>query len=323
LKNYYNSPLFYSLLLTMPEYKTKRFFQIGFLRIIPGLTIFLFCNAQNILSQERKSFEFEGLERHFLVEVPEKMYGESGYPIVVALHGFTQSARRISNYSGFMEMASEEGFIAVFPQGIQASWNFGINLNEVDDVAFLSSMLDSLEKWYPVDSERIYFCGFSNGAFMSFEMACHMSHRIAAIASVGGSMGRSQILDCEPEYPVGIMMVHGNDDRVILFEGQSWVKPVEEVTDHWVLQNGCNMMRDTIETFSNDQGEISIKRMTNSPCADQTEVELWKVYGGGHTWPGSRAHSGSGRTNRDIDASEKIWQFFTQHKRANFQPEAK
>ncbi len=296
---------------------------MGFYRISFLLAMLFLCGTHNIHSQERKSFEFEGLERSFLVKVPEKMYSESGYPVVVALHGFTQSARRISNYSGFVEMAEEEGFIAIFPQGIQASWNFGITLNNVDDVAFLSSMLDSLEKWYPVDSERIYFCGFSNGAFMSFEMACRMSHRLAAIASVGGSMGRSQFLDCEPEYPVGVMIVHGNDDRVILFEGQSWVKPVEEVTDHWVLQNGCNMVRDTMETFSNDQGVISVVRMSHSPCQDQTAVELWKVYGGGHTWPGSMAHSGSGRTNRDIDASAKMWQFFTRHKRANFQPETK
>ncbi|TVR86556.1 MAG: hypothetical protein EA411_10070 [Saprospirales bacterium] len=307
----------------MSKYNTKRFIQMGFYRISFLLAILFLCGTPKLQSQERKSFEFEGLDRNFLVKVPEKMYSESGYPVVVALHGFTQSARRISNYSGFVEMAEEEGFIAVFPQGIQASWNFGITLNDVDDVAFLSSILDSLEKWYPVDSERIYFCGFSNGAFMSFEMACRMSHRIAAIASVGGSMGRSQFLDCEPEYPVGVMIVHGNDDRVILFEGQSWVKQVAEVTDHWVLQNGCNMMRDTMETFSNDQGVISVVRISHSPCQDQTAVELWKVYGGGHTWPGSRAHSGSGRTNRDIDASAKMWQFFTRHKRANFQPETK
>lgn len=268
-------------------------------------------------SQISSSFEFQGLERYYLVYKPETKFSSNGYPLVIALHGFTQNERRIKNYSGFNDLANEHGFMVVYPRGIQASWNFGISHNEVNDPLFLNALLDTLIAGYSIDESRIYFAGFSNGGFMSYEMACHFSHRVAAIASVTGSMSVNQMNRCKPEYPVGILQIHGTADNVIHFEGQSWVQPIDEVIQFWVLQNGCRTLSDTSFIYNGNSELISIENITFEPCEDRVDVRLLKVIEGGHTWPGSAARSGSGRTNRDINASEEIWNFFIQHRRLN------
>ncbi|TVR79362.1 MAG: hypothetical protein EA409_09670 [Saprospirales bacterium] len=284
------------------------------------LIIFIFCFIffqQWALSQVAASIEFQGLNREFLVYKPEIKFSPDGYPLVIALHGFTQNERRIMNYTGFNHLADEHGFIVVYPRGIQASWNFGISHNEVNDPLFLNALIDTLLEVHSIDKTRIYFTGFSNGGFMSYEMACHFSHRVAAIASVTGSMSANQMNRCNPEYPVGILQIHGTTDNVIHYEGQSWVQSIDDVMGFWVLENGCRSLADTSLVYRDKSELISVKNISYEPCEDRVDVRLLKVIEGGHTWPGSAARSGSGRTNRDISASEEIWNFLIRHRRLN------
>ncbi|MFM9951324.1 MAG: T9SS type A sorting domain-containing protein [Saprospiraceae bacterium] len=260
-------------------------------------------------AQVSSSFMFEGVDRNYLTYVPATLPQGSPAPVVLVLHGFTQTAQGIMNYSGFNAIAETAGFIAVYPNGINLSWNVGFSSTGANDVGFLNALIDTLNIKYPVDLDRVYACGMSNGGFMSYRLACELSDRIAAIASVTGSMTTQTFNDCHPERPVPVMEIHGTSDLIVNYNGATGIKSIPDVIEYWVGQNGCpefpeiTLLPDVINEGSR------VERSIYRPCAQYSEVVLLKVVDGGHTWPGS-TNSGFGNTNRDINASQEIWNFF-------------
>lgn len=267
-------------------------------------------------AQETFSFEFGGQSRNYIVYEPAAAPGQP-MPVVLVLHAFTQTAQVIMQYSGFNAIAEEEGFLAVYPNGINFSWNvgFGMGGSTADDLGFLNALIDTLAGHYPLDPGRIYACGMSNGGFMSYRLACELSGRIAAIAGVAGTMTDATLGGCAPERPVPVMHIHGTADFVVPYGGSSGIAGVEESLAFWNGHNQCpgsaayEALPDVVSEGS------TVERYTWSPCEGGSEIELLKVANGGHTWPGSTG-SGIGNTNRDIDASREIWNFFSRHRLA-------
>ena len=179
-------------------------------------------------------------------------------------------------------------------------------------MGFLSALIDQLWNEYDIDLSRVYSTGMSNGGYMSYQLACSLSDRIAAIASVTGSMTVITDSDCDPQRAVPVLQFHGTSDIVVNYNGiPGFSLPLEDVIDYWVDQNGCATTPDTTDIPNTDTTDNStVELFTYGNCADDTAVEFYKITGGGHTWPGAFPFGVSGATNQDIQASPLIWEFF-------------
>ncbi|MDX2135015.1 MAG: PHB depolymerase family esterase [Saprospiraceae bacterium] len=253
-----------------------------------------------------------GLQRDYRLYVPAGYNPAKAAPLVFNLHGFTSNALEQEFYAGMNAVADTAGFLVCYPNGIDNSWNVGWFFGSTaDDVGFLSALIDELSTRYTLDSNRIYACGMSNGGFMSYRLACELNDRIAAVASVTGSMVPAYRPQCNPGRPVAVMEIHGTADPVVPYNGLTLISlPIDTVVRFWVGNNQCALFADTtvVPDVAPNDGCTAI-RIDYRNCNDNTEVALYRIQDGGHTWPG--ADTTIGVTNQDFDASVEIWRFFS------------
>jgi len=263
---------------------------------------------------ETKTISHDGLNRTYTIHTPSGYeVSDMPFPLLFCFHGFTSNANNIMAYSRFNQIAEANDFIVVYPQGSLFSglthWNVGgfTEGSDVDDVGFINTLLDTLKSEYYLDTERIYSTGMSNGGYMSFLLACQMSERIAAIASVTGSMTPLTYDECNPQRPVPVMQIHGDADAVVPFEGANFSKSIQEVLDYWIDHNECNTegeVTDLPDTNTADGSTVSNTFHDNG--LECTAVNHFTVHGGDHDWPGAWG-------NRDINASQEVWDFVSQY----------
>jgi polyhydroxybutyrate depolymerase len=261
------------------------------------------------------TLSIDGRTRDYFVHGPRGYDGKAPLPVVFVLHGATQSAASAERMSGMSTEADSHNFLAVYPTGTGhlPSWNAGACCsyamrNNVDDMAFFRALIDRLEKDYAVDPKRIYFTGISNGAMMSFRLACEMSDKVAAIAPVEGS----QDIPCHPSSAVSVLMFHGTADRLVPYNGGSTAfqmgskrsdTPVADTIAFWAKQDGCQPTPDR-------KTSGVLKTDIYSGCANGAGVTLQTIEGGRHMWPGLRI------SGNDIPATSMIWSFFAAHPKA-------
>ena len=189
-------------------------------------------------------------------------------------------------------------------------WTTG---SAADDVGFTEALLDSLTNEYNIDLTRVYSTGFSNGGFFSFLLACQLSHKFAAVASVGGSMTPLIYNNCNPAHPTPILEVHGTDDGVIPYNGGAWTWPIDDLLQYWTGYNNGSTNPVTMAIPDNNTSDGSTVEHFIFEGGDVgTTVVHFKVTGGLHTWPGTTLFTGPG-TNQDINASDEIWKFFSRY----------
>ena len=260
-----------------------------------------------------------GQYRSYRLYVPAIYTGATARPLILNLHGYTSNAQQQQLYSNFMPIADTANFLMVFPNGTYSSgqrfWNAGLSSALVNDIAFLSALIDSLDLTYNINLNRVYSTGMSNGGFMSHTLACELSNRITAIASVTGSIFTTQYgSNCHPMRPVPVMQIHGTSDATVPYLGNMSqnMMPIDSVVKYWITKNNCNVT----PTFSN----VPNTSLTDGCTAEHykynggtggSTVELYKIINGGHTWPGF-PFGGVG-TNLDINASKEIWRFFNKY----------
>ncbi len=265
-----------------------------------------------------ETLQHDGIEREFLIAVPTYYDGSEAMPIVLNYHGYGSNTTQQLLYADFRGIAEREGFILVLPAGTelngQAHWNVGgwTNDSQVDDIGFTEAMLDFLIENYNIDENRIYSTGMSNGGFMSYLLACQLSHRIAAIASVTGSMTPETFNDCNPSREMPIMQIHGTSDQTVPYDGAIFTLPIDEVMDYWININNCNSSPSFIDIPDTDMSDgCTATHIIYTDCDNGINNELFKITNGTHTWPG--AFLTSVGTNQDINASEEIWKFFSRY----------
>lgn len=264
------------------------------------------------------SFDFEGQTRSYRLYVPASYQAGTPSALVFNLHGYTSNAQQQEFYSGMNAVADTAGFILVYPDGVNSSWNSGFGSSYsggVNDVGFISALIDSLSAAYSIDSLRIYSCGMSNGGFMSFRLACDLQHRIAAIASVTGTMSPMQLDSCKGLRAVPVLQIHGTNDPTVPYGGSGISASVDATLNYWRSINQCNatIVHDTFpDLVTTDLSTVSSQMQD---CILNTEVVHFKIENGGHTWPGALAIPGLGVTNQDINGSNEIWKFFLRHRR--------
>ena len=260
----------------------------------------------------------KGLDRYYYIQLahPE---AEGLSSVLFNLHGYGSDAIEQMNYTNFNNLANtkENNFILIHPQGAplntaltssSSHWNSGgwTIGSTVDDVDFIDTIIALVSQKYDLNQNRIYSTGMSNGGFMSYHLACNLSSKIAAVASVTGSMSKETYESCNPDHPTSILQVHGSIDVTVPFQGNSalGMRSVNDVMDYWKLYNACDVDPTSIIIDYFDI-EIAVQHDTYSNCLNDVHVELYKIEGMGHTWPYKGRYG--------ISATEIIWEFINTH----------
>ncbi len=251
-----------------------------------------------------------GLDREYRLHLPPGYDGSEPTPLVFNLHGYTSDAWQQEFYSGMKSVSDANGFILCHPEGIDNSWNSGFG-SSADDVGFISDMIDEFASNYNIDLNRVYSTGMSNGGYMSYKLACELGDRIAAVASVTGSMVPSEFAACNPIRKTPVMQIHGTADPTVPYNGSGTLAvAIETVVAFWAENSGC-VGAPTVSAVPDTDTEdgCTAEHWVYNGCEDESAVEFYKIIGGEHTWPGAPINIGI--TNGDINASEVIWSFFS------------
>jgi polyhydroxybutyrate depolymerase len=154
-------------------------------------------------SDQQATLQVDGRERTYTYHAPSGYDGTHRVPLVLALHGRLGQGSGEERLSHLDRTSDEHGFLAVYPDGLDRSWADGrggtsSDRKGVDDVKFLSNLIDRMEHDYKVDASRIYATGMSKGGFMSGRLGCEMSNRITAVAIVAASLSETVAANCHP-----------------------------------------------------------------------------------------------------------------------------
>lgn len=264
--------------------------------------------AQGYIS---KTMEHAGLTREYSIYIPESYDGNVAFPLLFNFHGGNDVIANWQITADMRSLADSFDFILVYPQarrdpsdGNSFNW-LPKTPGTFDDVAFISALIDSIASDYLINQNRIYACGYSLGGEFSYELACKLSSRIAAIGAVARTMQADPNSYCSPVHPTGVLTILGTDDFIspyegLVFGGIEYYISASEMHSYWANYNNC----DATPTISIDSP--SVERYTWSTESGCTYVEELKVIGGGHDWPGSFG-------NMTIDANEEIWQFVSKY----------
>lgn len=290
------------------------------------LTSFAACGDE---AATRQTLTFGGITRSYIVRTPAQSAPNSPrVPLVLVLHGGGGNAANAERMTGFTAKAREEGFIVVYPEGTGRlnnkllTWNAGhccghAMKEQVDDVGFFNALLDTLVRTYPVDTDRIYATGMSNGGMMTHRLGIELSQRLAAIAPVVATVFGDEK---RPAQPVPAIMINGLLDRNVPNAGgapggrgaNAWdgspTRPMLEQGAFWAAANGCagNPVKE----------DDSHRTLWRYGCPAGLDVELLLVKDNGHAWPGGRAGSRRGdEPSSSLDATDVIWTFFKNHAR--------
>ncbi len=262
------------------------------------------------------SFSHGGLQRTYRVYIPAAYNASVAAPLILNLHGYGSNNIEQELYTNFSSIADTAGFIIVHPNGTPdfsntLHWNtFGTS--NVDDVGFLSALIDTLAGRFNIDLTRVYATGMSNGGFMSFQLACQLGNRIAAIASVTGTMTNVNLGTCQPSRPLAVMQIHGTADATVPYTGNFFFAPVQNLLNFWVTINGTQSTPQIYQLPDIVPGDVcTTERHTYAGGSNGTTVIHYKIIGGGHSWPGAPININI--TNMDFSASAEIWRFFRQY----------
>ncbi|MGB2956630.1 MAG: PHB depolymerase family esterase [Anaerolineales bacterium] len=262
-----------------------------------------------------------GRTRKYLVYVPESYDPAIPAPLVISIHGFVQWPAHQQFMSGWNKLADEHGFLVVYPQGTGFPLRWNTRPTEDDpesmgeDLEFFSDLIEHFSRSYNIDHRRIYANGMSNGGGMSHLLACELSEHIAAFGGVAGAYAYPWE-NCNPPRPVPVIAFHGMDDPIVPYLGETTSRndqddflPVEDWAGKWAEHNACTNIPQITKVTS------GISQISYLCDEGDGEVILYRIEGGGHTWPGGEKLPVwiAGYTNQEINASALMWEFFSKH----------
>jgi polyhydroxybutyrate depolymerase len=280
---------------------------------------------------QMRALTVDGAERTYALHIPKGFDSSKPAPLLIALHGRLGTGEGEEKLAHFHKESDEHGFLVVYPDGLQRSWADGrgatpSDQKNVDDVKFISALIDNLSSKYKIDPARIYAAGMSNGGFMAGRLACDLSDRISAVAIVGASLPTEVAASCHPAKPVSVMIVQGTDDPLVPIEGGALrrdgkggtVLSHDDSIRKWLALDQCatTPQKDAIPDSAGDGTSIRVE--TYAPCFGGSEVRSYVVVHGGHTWPGGQQYLPAaliGETTRNLNGSEVIWDFLAHHSR--------
>jgi len=278
--------------------------------------------------------EYGGYDRTYEYYIPSGYDGSEAVPLLFSFHGLGSSGEGQAYLTNFTALAEQEGFIAVFPDaksldpegnecaanlpaltGNNIQWNVGGPWSlqycaDVDDVGFISALLDLFKEEYNIDVTRVYATGMSNGAMFAYYMALELPGTFAGIAAVASPM-TTNMFEEEVSSPVTVIVMMSPDDPIVPYEGFGWVGSVDATIDFWIEANQTSTEPGETVWEPTDGDSTRIVRYVYSGGENGTEVILYKIEGGGHTWPGGPQYAPSsviGLVSTHIDGSAEIWE---------------
>jgi polyhydroxybutyrate depolymerase len=274
------------------------------------------------------------LNRDYELYKPETRASGNLRPLVIVLHGANAAGSIIRIYTGFNDLAEKNNFMVVYPDSYGTYWNDGrVDMESmayktgIDDVRFISQLIDYIESQYPVDRNKVYVVGFSNGGMMALRLGIAIPEKLAAVASVSGLLPKHLAL-VNPRKPVPVLIIHGTGDRIVPWTGgilkagkktHGEVLSVVDTALYWARNNGCRAPAELIVLPDADPGDGTLAFQVSYTCCNPgSEVMLIAIQGGDHNWPGTDKllpENIVGKTSRDINATQFIWDFFYRHKR--------
>lgn len=278
------------------------------------LLLALFLSVTSGIAQwTNKTLNFGGYNREYRIYLPSGYSSSGFYPLVLTLHGLGDNMTNFSGI-GMNNIADTAKFIVVVPQAISdpvlgaTAWNsgagmYGIYPNPtIDDVGFLNALIDSTGVNYPVNKNRIYVCGFSMGGYMTERLACQLSNKLAAVASMAGTIGNG-IASCNPTRIIPVAHFHGTSDQTVPYTSNTSGIDVDSLIKFWVNKNGCNpnAVHVTLPNTANDG--YTVDHYTYSGTVANSIVEHFKVNGADHIWLSLPAN--------DISYALEAWKFFS------------
>jgi len=283
------------------------------------LILALFFSAI-VISLQAQSYNdtisWQGFDRSFIVHIPSSFISTDTVPLVFALHGLGDVASNFESSIGMNAVADTANFIVVYPQALidpftnnQTSFNSYINyLSGVDDVGLINYLIDTLATQFYIDTTRIYATGFSMGAFMTHRLACELSDKLTAIASVSGQMALQLPDICNPTKEMPIMHIHGTADGTVRYNGYDSLQmlSVDSTLAIWKINNSCTSEPTIVYTLPNNAPDNFITTAYKwIDCDNNSEILLYKVDSADHQWFYEPAS--------DFDAATEIWKFFKRH----------
>ncbi len=264
-----------------------------------------------------------GSRRSYRLFVPTgQALTEVAHPLVIVYHGATQTASGIELMSWFYPVAEANGLIVAFPEAAGDYWNTPASPAgywNVPDVPFTDAMIEDIGARLPVDRERVFATGFSNGAIFAQVVACLRSRTIAGLAIVGAGVSADVADGCPWERPVPVAVFLGDRDPQFFWDdgiaaGVGMLGGGGSAA--WLArQNGCETEPEVIDLGSEDGSPDTSVELWRFPGCSGGAVDFYRIRGGGHTWPGSPLNldEGFGRKTRVVHATEVMTEFFLAH----------
>lgn len=265
-----------------------------------------------------------GRRRTYTLTLPTTHDASGRAPLLIAFHGFGGTGESFARLTGLRDAALDAGFITVFADGVGTSWQAGCDCTEadragVDDVLFTTTLIEQLAGSLPVDTDRVYVAGYSQGASLTHLLACAIADRIAGAASVAATMFNEVAAACDPARPVPFIFFHGDNDRVFPWMGippapalPASLAPMDTTFAWWAAWDGCDgaPAMELVPDTADDGTRVVLRR--HDDCAAGARAWLYVIAQGGHTWPGAPEPfpPGLGLVTREVDASRRIVDFF-------------
>jgi len=310
----------------------------NFLLFIFICWLFSFSIAQPInyklatFDQDKEySMMFEGRLRTYILHTPLTFKNES-VPLLFCIHGGGGTAKGMISltYGRFNELADNDGFIVIYPNAVDKNWNDGrgdknavSTYENINDVGFITAIIDTLRIKYKIDNAKIFACGISNGGFMSCRLACDKSDVFAGVGIISATIGVDYFPKCKPIQPIKVIIMNGTEDPLVPYKGgdvmvfnKSRGKCIstDSLIFFWKKNNGCsgNPVKTILPNLDISDGS-SVEKYSYPDCKNGSTLVLFKIIGGGHSWPGGKQYLGKkiiGNTCRDINTCDEIWKFF-------------
>lgn len=270
-----------------------------------------------------RTLDHGGLGRHYVLHVP-KAAGAGPKPLVIVLHGAFNTALGIAEDSGFSSLADRAGFYVAYPEGIGLKgkfqhWNAGIccgkaKRKEVDDVGFVGAVLEDVAGRFPVDRQKVYLVGMSNGGMLAYLYAGRHGEQLAGLAVVAGTAGgRTEEGELwtvpKPAAPMPLVVVHGTDDGRIPHGSQGEEREILSAAGSaafYVEANRC-----APEPREEELAGGRVEKRTWVACSQGSDVVFFSVKDWGHDWPGGPKASEIG----GFDAAAEIWNLLRRERR--------
>lgn len=271
------------------------------------------------------TLDVDGVTRELRIHFPPNFSKSDKAPLIISMHGLTSNNKQMQLMTEMDKFTDPLGMITIYPLGlliehprkdqnnkIVTHWNSHSFLNsKVDDVAFISTLIDEAIDTYNVDPDRVYITGMSNGGFMTYNLMCNIPEKIAAAASVTGVLPYTMLKECKQDHNIPLLHIHGTKDEAVPFEGVKGEQPsVAESIGFFRKIYECDDTPTSTEMPDLDPTDgTTVTHIVYENCKAGGAVESYTIHNGSHTWPGSKIVNRTPHS-MDIDSSQIIVDFF-------------